>query len=362
MSGFAQNAVRVAIASAVCFAAGLVVGLRAPRGVSTDLYSILAPERGDALRAIADNISGEMRVLAVAPDFDSAKDALSALGLLPPPFSAAEVAAAIAGHGAGLLSPATRKRLISGQYAAVSADSAARLFGPAPPLFSVKRDPFLLLSDWLESVQNATSPGWTLREGLPVCEKDGKFHVLSTMDRSVAPDPLVAMDAVKKFNEAHAPSVSVFCSGAPFHVALAEARSKREIGILSMLSCGVVLLLGWLLLRRVSFAIPLVAFTFAAFVVASGAVFATFDRPHVLTFVFGTSLIGLSVDYVYHALAERGEASAFLVRDLTRALVTTCACFAPFFLSHVTVLRQMALFTVAGLVTVYALTCLFLRK
>ena len=344
-----------------CAAVAVLVA-RVPLGVSTDLYALVSPSRGNILRAIADNLSGEMRFLATANDFETAKGALAKLDLLPPPIRAAEAMAALADHGAGLISPTTRSQLLAGRYSDVSAAAAARLFGPTPPLFSVKRDPFLLLTDWLASVQSSLPDGWSIRDGLPVCEKDGRVHVLATMDRSSAPDPIAAVAAVKAFNSAHAPTVSVHCSGAPFHMALAEAKSRNEIGILSALSCAAVFLLGWLLLKRASFALSLAAVLAVSFTVASGAVFAAFDRPHVLTFVFGTSLIGLSVDYVYHALAERGESSGALVRDLTRALVTTCACFAPFFLSHVTVLRQMALFTVAGLAAAYAFTCLFLRK
>ena len=346
----------------VCAAAAAVLAVRAPKGVSTDLYALVSPSRGNMLRAIADNLSGEMRFLAIANDFDVAKGALAELNLLPPPLRVAEAMAALADHGAGLLSPTTRELLLSGRHGEVAAAALARLYGPVPPVFSVKCDPFMLMMDWFMSVQGQMPEGWTLREGLPTCERNGRFHVVAAMDRAEAPEPLAAMEAVRRFNSAHSPGVVVHCSGTPFHVAVAEERSRKEIGVLSALSCAAVFLLGWLLLRRASFAFALAGTLGVSFLVAAGAVFAAFDKPHVLTFVFGTSLIGLSVDYVYHALAERGEAAGALVRDLSRALGTTCACFAPFFLSHVAVLRQMALFTVAGLLAAYVFTCLFLRK
>ena len=79
-------------------------------------------------------------------------------------------------------------------------------------------------------------------------------------------------------------------------------RSKREINVLSAVSLVVVFALGVWLFRSARFVVPLVATLASAFLVATAAVFAI-GRPHVLTFVFGTSLIGLGVDYVYHAYA-----------------------------------------------------------
>jgi predicted exporter len=76
-------------------------------------------------------------------------------------------------------------------------------------------------------------------------------------------------------------------------------------------------------------------------------------RPHALTFLFGTTLIGLGVDYCFHAL------HGCRVRDLTRALVTTVFAFSPLLFSSVSVLRQMAVFTSAGLVTIFSCALLF---
>ena len=141
-------------------------------------------------------------------------------------------------------------------------------------------------------------------------------------------------------------------SGAPFHAALATERSKREINILSAVSLVIVLALGVWLFRSVRFVVPLIATLSSAFLVATAVVFAVWGRPHVLTFVFGTTLIGLGVDYVYHACAA--EDVRTVRRPLAYALVTTLACFVPLAFSGVTVLRQMSLFTGAGLLMAWA--------
>ena len=151
----------------------------------------------------------------------------------------------------------------------------------------------------------------------------------------------------------------VRCAGAPFHTAVASERSKREINILSGISLFCVVLFGWLLARSFRFLPVLVATLAAAFCVATAAVFAVFPKPHLMTFVFGTSLIGLSVDYVYHAWTATRESVA---KPLTFSFFSTAACFLPLFFSGVDVLGQMALFTVAGLAAAYAGVMVFGKR
>ena len=103
---------------------------------------------------------------------------------------------------------------------------------------------------------------------------------------------------------------------------------------------------------------PLAAALGAGGLAAAGALFAAWPRPHVLTFVFGTSLLGLSVDYVYHARAAGG--ARHVLKALTQSFATTLACFTPLLLADLPVLRQMALFTMAGLAAVYAFVVVFM--
>ena len=124
-----------------------------------------------------------------------------------------------------------------------------------------------------------------------------------------------------------------------------------EINVLSCVSTILVAVLGWLLFRSLRFVPQLLVCIGAAFLVAAGTLFAVYPHPHVLTFVFGTSLIGLSVDYVYHARAA-GDVRRIL-RQLSFSLLTTLACFSPLLFSEIGALRQMAVFTMAGLVAVY---------
>ena len=281
-----------------------------------------------------------------------------------------ETLAALAPHSGGLLTDETRALLQAGKFDEVAQASATTLVsGLLAPLVSVKQDPYLLATDYLTHLQTRDDRGWSVRDGDPVCEKDGRCYRLLVFDGFTTSDNQFVCDVLARVREFNAAAqkrgppaggsgvsplcpVRAYVSGVPFHTALAMERSKWEINVLSAVSLIVVLALGVWLFRSARFVAPLVATLASAFLVGTAAVFAAFGKPHVLTFVFGTSLIGLGVDYVYHACAS--ENGRTLKRPLSYALLTTLACFAPLACSSVAVLRQMAIFTGAGLVTARA--------
>jgi predicted exporter len=336
-------------------------------GVETDLYSLADAHDGGALKEIAAGLAHQGRVMvegaAERPPIALAQALAAELGQRPAG-RFADTLAYLARHKDGLLAPETRARLQAGRFSEVTDDVLAQLFGPVPPLFPVKDDPFLLATGYALSLQSHLAEGWTLKDGFPACERAERAYLLVTVDLSdVAPARIAEfLVRAQEFNAGQADfgvaaaaqaadGLRIWCSGPPFHAARTAERAKREINLLSVLSLTAVVGFGWLLLRTFRFLPMLLATLGMAALFACAALFAIFPRPHVLTFVFGTSLIGLSVDYVYHAWAVGGAQQ--VKRPLACALATTIASFAPLLLSAVDVLRQMAVFTIAGLVAVW---------
>ena len=323
--------------------------------VETDLTSLVSAENLPGLRDVSADRTRQGRLLFEGPDADAVRAAADAFSSNLPACATFDLRAtlrAFAGRTAGLLSAETRGLLRAGRYREVATASAARLFGPVPPLFSVKDDPFLLATDYVLALQSNLSPGWSLRDGYPVCTRDGVHFLLVALETE-----RLSLDAaedlrrrVEARNATAADGVRIWCCGPLFHTARAATRAKTEVNVLSGVSVACVVLLGVLLFRSLRFVPQLLCAVGASFLVASGALFAVCPRPHALTFVFGTTLIGLAVDYVYHARAAGDVAR--VARPLGISLVTTLACFTPLLCSEVTALRQMALFTMAGLGTV----------
>ncbi len=352
-----MKGLRVALGLLLAASAG-VLAWRACGGlrVETDLASLVSAESLPALRDVSAGRTRQGRLLFEGPDADAVRAAADAFSSNLPARAAFDLRAALhalAGRTAGLLSAETRGLLRAGRYGEVAAASAARLFGPAPPLFSVKDDPFLLATDYVLALQKDLPPGWSLRDGHPVCTRDGAHFLL--LDLETEGLSLDAADAVRRRAEARsaaaADGVRIWCCGPLFHTARAAVRAKAEVNVLSGVSVACVVLIGALLFRSLRFVPQLLFAVGASFLVASGALFAVYPRPHALTFVFGTTLIGLAVDYVYHARAAGGAVR--VARPLGVSLLTTLACFTPLLCSEVAALRQMALFTMAGLGTVF---------
>lgn len=325
--------------------------------VETDLTSLVSAESLPALRDVSAGMARQGRLLFEGPDADAVRAAADAFSSNLPARATFDLQATLrtfAGRTAGLLSAETRGLLRAGRYGEVATASAARLFGPVPPLFSVKDDPFLLATDYVLALQSNLSPGWSLRDGYPVCTRNGAHFLLVALEteRLSLDAAEVLRRRVEARNATAADGVRIWCCGPLFHTARAATRAKTEVNVLSGVSVACVVLLGVLLFRSLRFVPQLLFAVGASFLVASGALFAVCPHPHALTFVFGTTLIGLAVDYVYHARAA-GDA-ARVARPLGISLVTTLACFTPLLCSEVTALRQMALFTMAGLGTVFA--------
>ncbi len=376
-----------------------VLGLRARNGVETDLYDLADARAGGVLGEIASSLAGQGRVLLEGTDFDALKtvaehfremNLIGDIGRVGSPSrpqrmcgpigrvgspsrppgddlrtarSAVPTKAAndfknmlrfLDEHKAGLLAHETREQLLAGKYREVAQGALARLFSPVPRLLSVKDDPFLLATEYVTALQTGLAGDWTMRDGFLVCEREGRTFLLQTLDLTGVPAAKLAdlVERCARDADAFGSGVKVWCGGAPFHSAVASERSKGEIGLLSSISLVCVLLLGWVLFRSLRFLPALLFAQGVGFLVATAALFLFFPKPHVLTFVFGTSLIGLSVDYVYHARIA-GDVRRIL-RPLTLSLLTTVICFAPLLFAEVVVLRQMALFSITGLLASYA--------
>lgn len=356
---FLRVAFLAAVAASVAFLAFAV-----RRGVDTDLMSLAGIGKDHALREASGAVSGIVVLIFEGDNADEvAKAATAAVGEFGGIMGGdpQEVLKVIGEHCAGLLSDGARSLLEAGSYDEAMKGALSRLFGPVPPVVSVKRDPFLFCSEYLESMYAARARGWTRSGGFLRKRHDGKEYAMLPVDALKVPQArLLELKREGELSVARADGVKVFCVGPAFHTAVATANSKREINVLSAVSVVAVLLIGFALFRSFRFAPLLVAAQLSAFAVASAALFAVFGRPHVITFIFGTSLIGLSVDYVYHALAGASfEKARGVLKPLTLSMLTTVGGFLPLVFAAVPTICQMAVFSTTGILAVYGFVVLF---
>lgn len=209
-----------------------------------------------------------------------------------------------------------------------------RLYGdPVPPLVPLKDDPFGLAENCMRSMASS---------GITVLEL--KDEVVSNIDRLI------------EFKGALGDAVA---TGLPMHTAASAAKAKKEITVLSVISLAFIALLSAFVFRSVKW-LYLIGLSLATSALAGLlALSVLFGGFHLMTLVFGTTILGLVIDYSFHwLLSPHGSGDVSLdvplVRNLVISWATTELSLLPLLVSSLPVLRQSAVFLGVGLAAALA--------
>ncbi|PCK01114.1 MAG: hypothetical protein COA42_23365, partial [Alteromonadaceae bacterium] len=160
-----------------------------------------------------------------------------------------------------------------------------------------------------------------------------------------------------------ASGVTLARSGLAFHTAEAAARAKGDIqwvGIGSTLGIIVLMMLAFYSLNPLLMSLVSIAFGCLS---AIAAVHYAFGELHILTLVFGASLVGVTIDYSLHFFvslyyspstsddehASPKQALNSILPEISLGLLTTLIGYSCLFQSTLPSLSQIALFSVVGL-------------
>ena len=189
-----------------------------------------------------------------------------------------------------------------------------------------------------------------LSENVPSMASDG--HVISHLNR--------VLDSLKKAKS----GLVVAKSGVPFHSYESSDRAMSEIAWISGVSIVLILLLLLYVFRS---PLPIVA-TLSTIAIAVFTALAftwyVFGNIHVFTLVFGTSIIGVSIDYAVHFFVHwktgvRNVRSS-IIKGLLLGFLTTELSYIALTFAEFSLLRQMAVFSIVGLLSAFlTITLLF---
>ena len=258
-----------------------------------------------------------------------------------------------------VLAPEDRAALVSGDYELADRRLMNTLFGlPTDVRWQpFASDPYNFLGRAIDAWTPNLADSLTLSGNYLTGEFDGQ---------RVAVLPLAAVQASLDFDEVveaqkefdglirqlnSLPGIEALASGAVFHIAKSTHDAQREISLFSLVSVlGIVLL--FTLAFRTGKALLFTAgsVAFGCFV-AVGVGVLWFEQLHVIALVFGCSLIGVGVDYAFHYVCmgdpdnlKRLKSASFL------ALVSTSVAYFSLLQSDITVVAQVAVLSVFGLV------------
>jgi len=267
----------------------------------------------------------------------------------------------------------TVELLENGMADNIAHDALASAFG-AFNFFSLDNlnlDPFLLAErramDFLSSA--LLSGSMTLKDDILAAEKDGIWHVMLRMtlapgavslqaDRNIIKRIYNYASVIKESDS----QIKFYFSGVPFHSYESSSGAQSEISIISTVTLLLILLLFLFTFKSVTPVLSSVTAILISLCMAASASLLIFREIHIITFVFGTTLIGTCVDYSVHFFAhwknklniKNGtEIRSHIIKNITMSFISTQICFIVFFLASFPILKQFAVFSLTGLLSSY---------
>lgn len=368
----------------VVYAVGVAGKLR----VETDILAMLPEVDRDpmvegAVRALSDATGRRTLFLVGAKDPAGARRAaadfaaaLERSGAFPrvrreAAFDAAAIEALYGPHRAALLSDRHRRWLASGESGRLVEDALRALYTPAGWLGArpFADDPLNLYGDFL--AQLAPLAGrLRLQDGVLMASGGEREYVLVAAESDASPfavaeharvEPAIA-GAIAAAAQGDA-GVEVLSSGVIRHAAAGSARGKAELA-----TFGTVSLLGVVLLVSLTFrGVRPLLLTLASLAVGATAAITVchflFDKLHLITLVFGSTLTGVTVDYSIHYFADqfryRGtwdprQTLAHVGPAILIGMAATVLGYQALLLPPFPGLRQMAVFSIVGIASACA--------
>lgn len=372
----------------------IVLGLSVPWKMDSDLYSILPDSDEIKNVSAAEKMlsARNMRNISVLVGHENFEVARSAAVALDSAFSGDssfdetrlfvnenamdETRDFFFNHRYTLQGREVRKILNEGDFESLKNRALQKIYGSfsMANLNHLDEDPFLLGDAAFENfVQNSPTAmsRFSIRDSVLYAVDSGVTYVmwnavLSEKVSSISSDDHViarlnqVLDSLKNVQ----PGLLVAKSGVPFHSYESSDRAKSEIAWISGVSIVLILLLLLYVFRST---LPIVAtlstIAIAIFTALSFTWF-IFGKVHVFTLVFGTSIIGVSVDYAVHFFVNwksgvRNVRSS-IIKGLLLGFLTTELSYIALTFAEFSLLRQMAVFSIVGLLSSFlTITLLF---
>ena len=353
-----------------------VLVLFKPAHTETNILKAIFSSKSDNLLVdLSSKFSAKINIIVESSDFEKAEEVSKTIyakidktKMKSSDANITEIIEEYEKYHNNLLSNQTRKLLIDKQYEKVEENAYEALYNPViPPVGSIEDDPFLLLTDFVMNLnENSQAPS----NFTPIQLNDKYYSlIMLDVDKELALSPTVLNKEVKKLvdlqKEFSKNGTKVYLTGAPIHSYFASSHSIFEINLICILSTLFVIGLVFWYFGSLFPLIP-IGLSIGLGIYAGYSMTAlVFRNIHILTFVFSTTLIGVCVDYSLHyfvALKE-GKTGTEVIKDifksLTVSLITTVSAFLILLFADFILLRQISIFTITGLVTVYGIVVLW---
>jgi predicted exporter len=269
----------------------------------------------------------------------------------------------------GLLSVSTRDLLHAQDMQAVADRAMAQLYAPAWMALDVARDPYGFYTDYAGGLLSSSrlqrgEGGWLLHRS---DQNIRSVVIRATLHRNAFDDLAQReLDALLQTQQRVLVPVKLLVTGVAPYAMEATAKAKSEVNVIGLGSIVGVVLLFLCIFRSLAPLLYSALFVGVGILLGLAAVLTVFGSIHVFALVFGSTLIGISIDYAIHLLCvfscERVtpyERLQDVIPALVMALFTTLAGFGLLGVAPFPGLQQIALFAIVGLIGVWTGSVLF---
>ncbi len=265
-----------------------------------------------------------------------------------------------------------RKELSNGNSEGVLQTALMNIFSPfsSAAFVDIENDPFLLSHHKGMEIINLMQMGYSnleMRDDILVASykdesgDDYKESIFVTLKidsdnaDTFLKDFLPFVESLKTSKSIDENNIEIYMAGIPLHSYHSKKMAQRDIFIISTLSLLFIFVLffktfGSVKPYIVSILTILCSSAFAYFMSS-----ALFDSIHIFTFVFGTSLIGITIDYSIHFLGDyiherdSNKTLANVAKPIIIASLTTIISYVFLSFCSVSILKTLSAFSIFGM-------------
>lgn len=281
-------------------------------------------------------------------------------------------------HRAGLLSTDDQQLLDQKDYASLTEKSLMQLFTPGLPISaeSLKQDPFMLFSRYLLGVsQQVQHDNVELENGFATIHDHDKISRLFSLKLKQSPYNIDYQEQASAWidtTQQHLAQMNVksHWTGTLLFSNYGTQSAKQEISTIGVGSSLGLMLLVWFGFRSLRPLLTEFVAVSTGCLVAFAATHWIFGEIHLMTLVFGASLIGVCVDFSFYFMAMQSQhrkLSGFevlrpLLPSLFMGLMTTIVAYVFLSFTPFPGFKQIAVFSIVGLASAWLTSILLLPR
>ena len=253
------------------------------------------------------------------------------------------------------------RRLLDENPTQLAQNAIQKLYSPIGlgPLANLRSDPYLLLPNFVMSWPLPHGE-FVLQNGRLIRETAAIRYTLVTLNLQNELSMTEKSSVMASITAHLAQYPDVIATGIPLHSHAGETMAKQDISRIGTLSLLGIILMMLHVFRSLNPLLWTVITIGIGCLTALSASLWLFGQIHILTLVFGASLIGVCIDYACHFFIHRfreNPTSTGSVRHIfpsvTLGLITSIIGYMALLITPFPALKQMAVFSVIGLASAY---------